>query len=468
MFKLSDIWSGKARRDLSKLPDNTFTIKDRPLRGGLAANEKLLRGMYDGSNQDFALGSYILTDFINIPKNLAGVPGITPDESAGDEGAELVKQLTPLLFDEFPLILKTMLVTGTAWRYPRWSDSARRLQWEVIPDDSISQIIADLNTQGITEIYTDEEIEHGKGAQNIQYTRRRRHFTREAVTEEWEGAINKKSEYPNRFSILPVPFGHDCWEDEWRGTSVFARALRLIKSTHDILYRRDDILAEFAPKLVVSIAGNSADVAEWKHNNGLDREGAELDLYSKDGFIGKGGDTVSVTYLPSDATAQHTAAVNENEKKIMIASGIPQLFFGVLSTGTQAANDVQARAAVEYVKSIQEETKKPLAELVNASLRILAYMNFMKPPRVKIAYGAFDLMSAEQKARIIGSYAGAMSTMMGSGSLTADAALYFSKLLFSDYPAQSKEELLEGMKEMIAEVGSRVGSAAFEAGDLLA
>jgi hypothetical protein len=396
------------------------------------------------------------------------VPGIAPDEGAGEEGNALVKQLTTLLVDEFPVILKTMLVTGTAWRFPRWSDSARRLQWETLPDDSVTQIIVDLDTQGITEIYTDEQIEHGKGAQNIQYTRRRRRFTREKITEEWEGGVNKKTEYRNVFGILPIPFGHDCWEDEWRGTSVFSRSLRLIKSTHDILYKRDEILSEFTPKLVQTITGGEGAVGVWRKNNGLEGKGAEFDPYGIDFILNQAGDTTSFVSLPSDATAQHTAAAGENEKKIMIASGIPQLFFGVLSTGTQAANDVQARAAVEYVKAIQAETVKPLTELVSGSLRILAYMNFAKPTRVSIAYGAFDLMSAEQKSRIIGSYAGAMSALMGSGALTAEGALYFSRLLFSDFPARSKEDLIEGMKEMIAEVGSRAGGAAFEAGDLIA
>jgi hypothetical protein len=464
-FKFSDIWNGKANRNLSKLPDGGFAIKDRKMRGGLAAKEKLLRGIYDGSDQNFALGSYILTDFVNIPKNLVGVPGIVPD--SGDEENELAKQLTRLLVDEFPIIVKTMLITGTAWRWAAWSDKSRRLQWEAIPDDAITQIIIDLDTQDISEIYTDEQIEFGKGAQNTAYTRRRRHFTREKITEKWEGGVTKKLEYRNPFGALPVPFGHDCWEGEWRGESVFARSLRLIKSTHDILRKRDEILSEFTPKLVQTIAGDEGAVAAWRKNNKLEGRDAVFDPYGVDFVLNQAGDATSFVALPSDATAQHTAAAVDNEKKILIASGIPQLFFGVLTTGTQAANDTQARAAVEYVKSIQAETLKPLTELASHSLRILAYMNFTKPPRVEIKYGEFDLMSAEQKARIIGMYAGALSTLMGSGALTPETALEFNKLMFSGYSAQSKDDMMAGMKEMIAEVGSHVGAAAFDAGDLL-
>jgi hypothetical protein len=460
-FKLSDIWKGKSERSLSKNPDNTFAPLRRKMKGGLQSNGKLLRGIYDGSNQDFALSSYILTDLINIPKNLVGVPGITSDDDT-----TLVKKLLPLLIDEFPILVRVMLVIGTAWRWARWSDKLMRLAWEAIPDDSIKQIIVDLDTQEIAEMYTDEMLEHGEGEQNIQNTRRRRHITREKITEIWSGGINKKVEYRNPFGFMPVPFGHDCWEGEWRGESVISRVLRLLKSTHDIIYSRDEILSSFKPKLVQTIEGSDDDVATWRKHNGLLDRDALFDPWGMDFVLNQGLDRTEFLSLPSDATAQHTAAVKDNEGKIMIGSSLPQLFFGVLTTGTQAANNVQGRVAVEFIKSIQDETIKPLIELVNQSLTILAFMNFTQAPQVKIAYGAFDLMDAEQKSRIFSSYASGISTMLSSGTLTAEGALYFSKMLFADFPEQSKEDFVEGMKHMIVEVGSHVGQQILEAGDL--
>jgi hypothetical protein len=431
------------------------------MKGGLQANGKLLRGIYDGSNQDFALSSYILTDLINVPKNLVGVPGVTTEDDS-----ILVKKLLTLLVDEFPIIIKVMLVIGTAWRWARWSDKLMRLVWEDIPDDAITQLIVDLDTHEITEIYTDEMLEYGKGEQNIQNTRRRRHITREKITEIWTGGINKTTEYRNPFGFMPVPFGHDCWEGEWRGESVFARSLRLLKSTHDIMYSREEILATFKPKYVQTIASGNDDVATWRKNNGLMDRDALFDPWGMDFVLNQGDDKTEFLSLPSDATAQHTAAIKDNEAKIMIGSSLPQLFFGVLTTGTQAANNVQSRVAVEFIKSVQNETIKALGELVNQSLTILAFMNFTRAPKVNISFGSFDLMDAEQKSRIFGSYAAGISTMLSSGTLTAETALYFSKMLFSDFPVKSKEDFLEGMKDMIAEVGSHVGQQLFEGGDM--
>jgi hypothetical protein len=433
----------------------------RKIKGGLQSNGKLLRGIYDGSNQDFALSSYILTDLINVPKNLVGVPGITTDEDPA-----LVKKLIPLLIDEFPIIVRVMLVIGTAWRWARWSDKLKRLIWEAIPDDSITQLIVDLDTQEITELYTDEMLEYGKGEHNTENTRRRRHITREKITETWTGGINKTVEYRNSFGFMPVPFGHDCWEGEWRGESIMSRVLRILKSTHDIMYRRDEILADFKPKLVQTISGGDDDVNTWRRHNGLTDRDMIFDPWGMDFVLNQGQDKTEFLSLSSEATAQHTAAIKDNESKTMIGSSLPQLFFGVLTTGTQAANNMQGRVAVEYIKSIQDETIKPLIELVNQSLTILAFMNFTQAPKVNIAYGVFDLMDAEQKSRIFGSYASGISTLLSGGGLTAGGALYFTKMLFSDFPEQSKEAFVEDMKTMITEVGSHLGQQLFEPGDL--
>jgi hypothetical protein len=78
-FKLSGIWAGRNKQALAKEEDNTFRPKEQRLTGGLAANGRLLRGIYDESNQDFALGAYTLTGFVKVYKNLIGIPGITTD-----------------------------------------------------------------------------------------------------------------------------------------------------------------------------------------------------------------------------------------------------------------------------------------------------------------------------------------------------------------------------------------------------
>jgi hypothetical protein len=231
------------------------------------------------------------------------------------------------------------------------------------------------------------------------------------------------------------------------------------------MYNRDEILADFKPKLVQTVEGKDDDVATWRKINRLLDKDALFDPWGMDFVLNQTGDKTEFLSLPSDATAQHTAAIKDNESKIMIGSSLPQLFFGVLTTGTQAANNVQSRVAVEFIKSILDETIKSLSELVNQSLTILAFMNFTRAPKVNISFGSFDLMDAEQKARIFSSYATGISTMLSGGTLTAETALYFSKMLFADFPEQTKEDFVEGMKKMLTEVGSHVGQSTFSGED---
>jgi hypothetical protein len=87
-----------------------------------------------------------------------------------------------LVVDEYPILVKTMLVLGTAWRWARWSDKLRRLVREAIPDNAIMQIVIDLDTQEILELYTDEYIEYYQQYQAVEWAQWRRHITREKVT----------------------------------------------------------------------------------------------------------------------------------------------------------------------------------------------------------------------------------------------------------------------------------------------
>jgi hypothetical protein len=173
MIKFTDIFKKPAIRDLSK---QEYTVRPAPrkITGGLAANERLLKGVFTGAAQDYALSSYLAQGMVNIPKSLVGTPDIIPDEGEDDA---LIKEIAPLILDEYPLIVQTMLVTGTAWRWPRWSDGARRIVWEAIPDSSVTAVDLDLDSLEITGVYTNEQIEYNEG-EDPAFTSRKRRITK--------------------------------------------------------------------------------------------------------------------------------------------------------------------------------------------------------------------------------------------------------------------------------------------------
>ncbi|MDR2052627.1 MAG: hypothetical protein LBP80_04360 [Treponema sp.] len=453
--KFADFWRSPAERDLSKTIISTLPVNTRRT-GGLAA-APLLRAIYTGAAQDFNLASGFTYPAIAVPKQLAGVPVI------GEGHGELQNYL----LDEGPVITQTMLVTGTAWRWARWNDKLRRLVWEIIPDDAIGSqgIETDPDTGEILVIRTDENIEFNGPDFRVHYARRKRVISREMITEEWTGEINRFTQYRNPFGFMPVPFGHDCWESDWRGQSVYGRIIRLIADNHDIRRTRDETLAMFRPKMIQT----SPNPDQWLVNNKQYTDAAEGDKYSPfkaDFVINAEGEKTEYISIGSDATRQHTEAIQENNKEIMIASGLPELLFGGLATGNYASTDSQIRAAVEYVKEIQREMTRPYQQLLNQSAHILSYMKFEQPGAIEVKWGTLDMTSPEQRARIIGTFAAAISTLLSNGSVSKEGALYFTKLMFEDYPAEDAAQYLAGINEMLTEHSSHVGQQLFEDGDM--
>jgi hypothetical protein len=455
LARFADFWRNPAERDLTKTVISTLPMNIR--RTGGLASAPLLKAIYTGAAQDFNLASGITYPAIAVPKQLVGVPVI------GDAYPEL--QI--YLLDEGPIITQTMLVTGTAWRWPRWSDKLRRLVWEAISDEAIGSqgIETDPDTGEILVIRTDENIEFNGPEFRVRYARRKRIITPELITEEWTGDRDGFTRYKNPFGFMPIPFGHDCWESDWRGQSVYGRIIRLIADNHDIRRNRDGILAQFKPKIIQT----SPSPDRWIENNKRYTAAGGKEKYSPfeaDFVLNAGEETTTYLNIGSDATAQHTHAIQENNKEIMIASGLPELLFGGLATGNYASTDSQIRAAVEYVKDIRREMTAAYQRLLNQSAHILSYMRFAPARTVEVKWGALDMTSPEQRGRIIGNYAAAIGALLSNGSISKEGALYFTKLMFEDYPVEDAAQYLAGINEMLAEHSSKVGQQLFEAGDM--
>jgi len=461
--KVSGFWKNPKEQDLSK--QGSFTIRPAPvkMKGGLAANTKLLKGIYTAANQEFSLASYLVGGMIDVPTNLLGVPGVIPDEGQDDR---LIKNyLNKLIVDEYPVMVSTMLIQGTAWRWVRWSDKLHRLVWETIPDSSITQIILDVDTGEIAELWIEEQLEYNKGRTDTVFTIRTRHITKDYIDEEWKGGENRSIRYKNPFGFMPIPFGHKCYEGEWRGNSVLGRVLRWLKSIHDIAYKRDEILSEFEPKITQTVKNP----ADWVKNNIPPSEKGNKDfVFDPHGcrlIVNQEGEKTEFLFLPGDATSQHTAAIKDNERKVILGSGVPELFFGGLATGNYASTETDRLLALEHVKGIRRELTKGTQELVNQSLKILAFMHFTQPPQVSIQWGNISLLSETQKAQIMGAYASALVPLLGNGAISPDGAFYLTKELYPEFPAEDAEHLMAGLDEMVVQHSSRLGQPTFSVGD---
>ena len=153
-------------------------------------------------------------------------------------------------------------------------------------------------------------------------------------------------------------------------------------------------------------------------------------------------------FLSSDATAQHTAAIKDNELKVIKGSDIPELFFGALATGNHASKEADKLLTLDHIKGIRNELTKGTQQLVNQSLKILAFMRFTQPPKVSIQWGNLSLLSENQKAQIISAYASAIMPILNNKVISKEGAFFFTKKLFPDFPAENPDQFMAGLNNM--------------------
>ena len=424
----------------------------RDMTGGLTANSETLYGLFYGTIPELQFASPMAYTPVKIPSMLMGIP--TP-RAKDVKTQKAVSRILETLGEELPLINETALIIGTAWRWVRWSRKLNRVIWEVIPDESITDIELDIDTNEILAIWTHEQIRYTGGYNVIKYAERKRRIGRDTVQIEWTGTENnrllKSETYKNPFGFIPIPFGHECKETEWRGHSIFSRNLRLFKTCHEIQLKRDQILAKFEPKLKQKVPAGVDGADKWLHNNGY-KEIDDVDPFSADFFINVGAEEdTDFLYLPADATRQHTEALNDNYKRLIIGSGVPELFWGGLATGNHASTETQKDLGVEYIRALRREMNRPYTVAFNQTLTLMGFMEQNRYSEVLNDWGNFEMVSKQVQAQIFSTFMQGLSVLIQNASMGYEDMLYFIKAFYPEGPVQTKEQLKEAMAEMMVD-----------------
>jgi hypothetical protein len=418
----------------------------RDMTGGLPANSETLYGLFYGTIPELQFASPMAYTPVKIPSMLMGIP--TP-KAKDTKTQKAVSRILEDLGEEIPLINDTFLIIGTSWRWVRWSQKLNRVIWEVIPDETITDIELDLDTNEVLAVWTHEQIRYTDGYNVIKYAERKRRIGRDIVQIWWTGTENnrmlKNETFKNPFGFIPIPFGHECKETKWRGHSIFSRILRLFKTCHEIQLKRDQILSKFEPKL----KQKTGNLSSWLDNNGF-KSLDDVDPFDADFFINAGeGEETDFLYLSGDATRQHTEALADNYKRIIIGSGVPELFWGGLATGNHASTDTQKDLGVEYIRSLRREMNRPYTVAFNQSLTIMGAMENTRYSEVVNEWGHFEMVSREVQARIFSTFMQGLSLLIQNASMGYDDMLYFIKAFYPEGPVQTREQLKEAMTEMM-------------------
>lgn len=427
------------------------------LSGGLAADQKQLDAIYHGENNAYNLATDLVYTPIAVPTKLVGSPiPITLDKN-DERTKEAVKLISDKYKSQYETIEHTKELHGTTWVWVQY-DKTHGLYWEIIQDNSIVMIDRDVQTGEITGIYTHDYYTVSVDYTTTETVERRRHITKQQIDISWiqKGHLKIKDvSHRNVFGFLPVPNAHEADVGNVRGYSVIGRTLRMIKSSHDIWRQACQILAEFAPKLVLG----TDDMGAWLKNNGYNQATGLTDVAknalkarfyvkSAESSTGK-GETLDYEFLPSDAMGQYATITDKLRTKCIAASPMPEIFYNNLATGNEASVTAHINAAINYVQSLRRENKPFYNTIFNQSLTILGFIDGVEYGIIDTSYEAIDLMSATERSEVLKNAGSGISSLIMSCGGTLEDIHYLLKGLYPSLPENDWEEWAKGLNKTV-------------------
>jgi hypothetical protein len=414
------------------------------------ANTDLTRNLYHNTYPGMKLAGGLAYPPIAVPVWFMGVPTPKPVDENDEATTEELEELVKMFSLDMQQIHTECHRDGTVWIWPHWSAKLGKLIWEFIRDDAISAIVRDLDTGEIVEIITDEEILVQTAYQKTGTVRRRRTFTREKITVEWlTGKTILKTELKDRSmrnptGILPIPFANNGESGYIRGHSDYERIITDLKDYHDIDLARSTMLAKFNPKMIQEVKN----VDDWLTNNGWATI-ADIDIAKTDLIINLAEQEKTSFEFPENAHEAYGSALKQKFQKIVEASGVPEIAWGLKTEGNRASVEESMGTLIKYVHDKQDRKKEPYKDLFLASLKILRAVSMVEAlPDIEITWNDLDAVSDEVRSQIFGNFCKGVAEITKSATVTKQQLFNLWKGMYPETTEENYDEFVKGMSEM--------------------
>jgi len=416
----------------------------------LVCNIDLTKNLYHNAYPGMKLAGGLAYAPIAVPIWFMGLP---IPVSENEKSQEILTQIISNFSIDIKQIHTKSHRDGTCWIWPHYSSKEKKLIWEFIPDDSITDIVKDINTKKIIKIITDEEIQISTGYNKTVYVRRKRIFEENIITVEWlSGKGSVPSELLDTISmnpsgILPIPFANNSENETVRGFSDYERLITDLKDYHDIELKQSQILAKFNPKLCQGV--NNVD--DWLKANSI-TDVSTLDIETLDLLFYKKDTEDAPKYIfPERAHEAYEKALKRKFKKMVEESLIPEIAWGVKVEGNLASAEKQIEGLIKYVEDKRAQHINSYKLLFEASLRLINITRMRNEKNeIKIEWNKLDAISEETKSNIFRNFAQGITALVGSAGFTKEQ-LY--NLWKTTYP-QATEDDFENFKKGISNMGA--------------
>ena len=442
----------KAKEDQTE-PTKKTVYRPAPhdISEDLVVNKDLTYGLYHNTYPGLKLAGALAKAPILIPLWFMGAPTPVSDDDATND---IIKELQEMFYSRTKQIHLQCHRDGTIWVFPKYNSAKQKLIWEFISDETVTDIIKDIDTGDIISIITSEQLKVTVGENKRAYMTRTRIFTKEKITVKWSGDI---TQVPNNLrdrttrnpaGILPIPFANNADGDEKRGRSDYAAIISDLKNYHDIDYKQSLFLSRFEPKLGIW----TTDVKEWLRNNteSVDESFADIDMYNRD-LIFFIKDSEDGKYLfPDNAYQAYDSKLGNIYKKIVEGSMIPEMLWGIRMQGNHASAEEQMNNVVQFIEDKREQKNDAYKELYIASIRLLnmATLQGGEPVIKKIEWNKLDALSDKVKAEILRDFSQAMSFLVSKAAATKPMFYTLWNEFFPGIAPPNEEDYISGIDEM--------------------
>ncbi len=411
------------------------TPKPRDYTDSLQVNAVLTKGLYHNTYPGLKLAGGLAFNPIAIPVYFMGYP-VIKDEALQDE----IDNLIETRVNDMQQIHVQDHREGTIWIYPKLKDGA--LIWEQIPDETVSDIIRDIDSGEVLAIITDEDLRVTVGFNENVTVRRTRRFTENRVTVTYTGGQIpeqlKDRTMRNPVGILPIAFSNNNDGDEVRGHSDYERILPDLKDYHDISLARSEMLAKFKVKMLQQVAN----VKDWLTNNGYD-DISEIDISTIDLIMNLEDESTAFAF-PSQANQTYKDTLSQIFKKIVEGSGIPEIAWGLKTQGNMASVEENMSILLMYVADKRRQKTEQYKALYTASLRLLGF----EDPDITVGWDDFDSMSQKEQVAVFASFAEGVAKLAGAAMFTKEQIFAFWQMWYPKQTEEDFDEFVAGLSDM--------------------
>ncbi len=414
----------------------------------LQVNIELTKGIYYNNYPGLTFGASLGYPAISIPVSFMGLPAPIP----ADENDERPTQELIDVVDMFATQIRSLHTQchrdGTVWVRPNWDAINGRLAWEFIPDNTVTDVIRNINNGDIQEVWTSEKItistEYDKTAEFV----RTRRFAKDKITitySDVRGTIPKGLRdvtMVNPTGALPIPFANNADYSDVRGHSDYERILPLLKQYHDLSVASSTVLAKFKTKLVMTVK----DSAKWIKAAGGDAE--NIDIQNLDLIVNGEGESAALL-SPDKAIEPHLKMQEQLFLMIIEALGIPELFFGGMATGNHASVEESMTSLIKLVKDKQSQKNRAYKRLFSDSIQLMRKATLNNEPVLDIVmgWGELESISDKSKAEIFAAFTKGVASAVSSSSITKAQLYELWKGLYPAATEASFEEFDAGLKD---------------------